>query len=238
MNAWPDFIFPDENGFTSYKLDEYLAEGYYRMQHLMFTTHETQLSIEKKSLPVFWLRVPAKSIIENKVALAIRKKCAEFEVVYSKAFVTQEINELYNTYKSSIDFEAADSCESYLHDCNIPNPFNSYLVQVRDEGTLIATGFFDVGFNSMAGILNFYHPAYKKYSLGKYLMLKKLDYAKANNIAFYYTGYISTETNKFDYKIFPDEKAMEVFLPVEKQWLPYHLLGKQKLADYFDNNIK
>ena len=98
--------------------------------------------------------------------------------------------------------------------------------------------YFDVGEKCIAGILNFYNPAYIKYSLGKYLMLKKLDFARDNNFDFYYTGYISTETNKFDYKIFPDENAMQVFLPVQKQWLPYQQLGKQKLAEYFENYIR
>ena len=238
MNAWPDFVFPDENGFTNYKLDEYLANGYYRMQHLLFTTHQTQLSIQHKDMPVFWLRVPVKTIVENKAAQAVRKKCALFNVIFGKAAIDQEIDDLYSSYKKSIDFDAADTCSSYLHDANIPNPFSSQLVQVRDGKVLIATGYFDVGNKSMAGILNFYHPAYKKYSLGKYLMLKKIDYARENNVEFYYTGYISTETKKFDYKIFPDENAIEVFLPVEKQWLPYHKIGKQKLAEYFEKYIR
>ncbi len=238
MNAWPDFVFPDESGFTNQMLDEYLASGYYRMQHLLFTTHATQVNIEGNELPVFWLRVPVKNILEKKGALTVRKKCAHFNVVFGEAIINQEIDDLYSIYKSKMDFEAANTCGSYLHDANIPNPFSSHTVQVRDGSTLIAVGYFDIGAKSMAGILNFYHPDYKKYSLGKYLMLKKLDFARDNNFDFYYTGYISTETNKFDYKIFPDENAMQVFLPVQKQWLPYQQLGKQKLAEYFENYIR
>ena len=238
MNAWPQFIFPDENGFTGRVLDNYLAEGYYRMQHLLFTTHQTQLGIETDEVPVFWLRIPVKNIIENKTAFAIRKKCAAFNFSFNEGFVKQEIDDLYSSYLNSVDFEAAHTCSNYLHDMHIPNPFNSQFVQIRDGKSLVAIGFFDVGLNSMAGILNFYHPDYKKYSLGKYLMLKKMDYALANKIDYYYTGYISPDTNKFDYKIFPDKKAVEVFLPVEKQWVPYHQLSKQKMGEYFKNYIK
>ena len=198
MNAWPDYIFPDENGFKDSLLDDYLAAGYYRMQHLIFTTNQTQLSIEHQALPVFWLRIPIKNITESAAASAIRKKCAAFKVSYNKAKINNTINELYGQYLKSIDFEAAETCSSYLYDPYMENPFHSKMLQIKDGNKLIAAGYFDVGKNSIAGILNFYHPAYKKYSLGKYLMLKKLDYARDKKLEYYYTGYISTESNKFD----------------------------------------
>jgi arginine-tRNA-protein transferase len=81
--------------------------------------------------------------------------------------------------------------------------------------------------------MNIYHPDYKQYSPGKFLMLKKLQYALQHNMIFYYTGYISTENTRFDYKIFPDVKAVEVLLPVEQLWLPYHALNKDFLAAYY-----
>ena len=238
MNVWPDFIFPDEKGFKDSMLDNYLAAGYYRTQHLLFTTHQTQISNDQKTYPVFWLRIPVKNIVENTAATSIRKKCAAFAILCNKAKINNGINDLYNNYVKGIDFEAAESCSSYLHDIYIENPFNSKMLQIKDHKTLIAAGYFDVGKNSMAGILNFYNPVYKKYSLGKYLMLKKLDYARANNIEFYYTGYISTGSNKFDYKLFSDKKVVEVFLPLEEIWVPFHQMGKEKLAEYFDKNIR
>lgn len=238
MNAWPDFVFPNQKGFKGDLLDNYLAAGYYRMQHLLFTTHHTQLGIEQKAQPVFWLRIPVKNINESSTACAIRKKCAAFTAILTKAKINNGINELYSGYIKSIDFKAAESCNTYLHDPCIENPFQAKMLQLKDGNTLIAVGYFDIGKTSMAGILNFYDPTYKKYSLGKYLMLKKLDYARDNNIDFYYTGYISTENCKFDYKLFPDKNTIEVFLPLEKIWIPFHQMGKEKLAEYFDKNIK
>lgn len=105
MNAWSDFIFPDEKGFKGTILDNYLAAGYYRTQHLLFTTHLTQISNEQKTYPVFWLRMPIKSIIENAAATSIRKKCAAFAVLCNKAKINIGINELYNNYIKGIDFE-------------------------------------------------------------------------------------------------------------------------------------
>ena len=232
-----NFIIADENGFRGSDLDSYLAAGYYRMQHSLFTTNFTQIDILKPPLPVFWLRTPVKNIIENKAVIALRKKCSAFKTTYKKATITREVDDLYEKYRQHITFEAGDSCGSYLHDSYFPNPFNAWMIEVHDNDILIAVGYFDIGKNTLAGILNFYHPAYKKYSLGKYLMLLKIDCALANDIEFYYTGYISTDTNKFDYKIFPDAKAIEVLLHRERQWVNYNLVGKDGLKAYVENKL-
>ena len=232
-----NFIIADENGFKGSNLDSYLAAGYYRMQHSLFTTNFTQIDILKPPLPVFWLRTPVKNIIENKAVTALRKKCSAFKTTYKKAIITKEVDDLYEKYRQHITFEAGDSCDSYLHDSYFPNPFDALMIEVRNEDTLIAVGYFDVGKNAIAGILNFYDPVYKKYSLGKYLMLLKIDFALANNYKYYYTGYISTDTNKFDYKIFPDPKAIEVLLYKERLWVGYNLVGKDGLKVYSENNF-
>ena len=237
MNTGFDFIFPEDTGFTGTVLDDYLAAGYYRTQHLLFTTHETPISSLDKTYPVFWLRIPLHNLVESASAVAIRKKCSAFTFSYKKATVTKKAKELYSQYLNSIDFEAAASCESYLYHPYFENPFQSKMLEIKNGKDLIALGYFDVGSISLAGILNFYHPAYKKYSLGKYLMLKKLDYAITHKLQFYYTGYISTESNKFDYKIFPDKKAVEVYLPIEKTWVPFRNMGKEKLALYFNEHM-
>ena len=230
-----NFIIADENGFKGIDFDSYLAAGYYRMQHSLFTTNFTQIDILKPPLPVFWLRTCVNKIEESKAVTALRKKCSLFKTAYKKATITKEVDDLYEKYRQHITFEAGETCGSYLHDDYFPNPFNAWMIEVRDDNALIAVGFFDVGKNALAGILNFYDPAYKKYSLGKYLMLQKIDCALANDIEFYYTGYISTDTDKFDYKIFPDTKAIEVFFYREKQWVNFNLIDKNRLRSYLES---
>ena len=232
----PLYFLPGENGFKGQILDEFLASGYYRMQHLIFTTNHTTLEPGKESIPVFWLRTEVIKICENKAALAIRKKCLPFTVTCKKAEITTELEELYRLYKNHVDFSASATCWDYLHLDEFDNPYDSRIIEVRDGNCLIAAGYFDLGKNAIAGILNFYHPDYNKFSLGKYLILQKIDYALANGIQYYYTGYISTEITKFDYKLFPDTTAIEVYLPVEKTWVPFALLGKEKLKDYYGNH--
>ena len=237
MQKEPDYVLPDENGFKGTHLDDYLALGYYRMQHLIFTTHHTTLDLESSSIPVFWLRTSVAEIKEPKSAIVIRKRCTAFTVAYKKAHISQETEELYSVYRSHVDFRTAETCRSYLHQHGIDDPFDSWMVEIRDASILIAVGYFDKGSKAIAGILNFYHPGYQKFSLGKYLILKKTDYATGNAFPWYYTGYISTLNTKFDYKLFPDSTAVEVYLPVENEWVSYDVLGKNMLEEYFLNHL-
>lgn len=232
-----DYIFPGENGFKGIVLDEYLSAGYYRMQHRIFTTHFTFLDDPEKGTPVFWLRTDLEHINENKVTKATRKKCERFEIIYKKAIITDEHEALYDLYRNHINFNTSATCSEYLHSDDSENPYDSWMIEIRDAGILVAVGFFDKGKEAISGIMNIYHPGYTKFSLGKYLMLKKIDHALANGIRHYYTGYISTSLTKFDYKLFPNSKAVEVFLPVEKRWVQYDSIGKAMLEAYFLNYV-
>ncbi|MFC4233140.1 hypothetical protein ACFOW1_14660 [Parasediminibacterium paludis] len=227
----------DEEGFKGQILDVMLKLGYYRTQHLMFTCIQTQADENSYVIPVFWLRTNVATINEHKQARSIRKKCAQFTVNIVPAVVTDEVEALYHLYRHHVPFNTSDTCTSYLHQPYLDNPFESYMVQVRDGALLIAAGFFDKGSRTIAGIMNMYHPNYQSFSLGKYLMLQKIDFARANGIAWYYTGYISTASTRFDYKTFPDIASVEVYLPVEKKWVPYRFMDKTHLHDYYMNYL-
>ena len=234
MNNSFQYINADERGFKNFILDRLLAAGYYRMQHLMFTCNETALDEQYETVPVFWLRTSINDCIFNRSASIILKKCEGFSVQIKKACVDDEVEDLYAVYKRHVQFTVSPTCNNYLHFDIMPDPFDSMMIQVRDDDKLIATGYFDEGNVSIAGIMNIYHPQYRNYSLGKFLMLQKLKYALSESMQFYYTGYISTGSARFDYKTFPDAKAVEVYLPLERKWLPYHLLGKGFLSEYYE----
>jgi arginyl-tRNA--protein-N-Asp/Glu arginylyltransferase len=227
------YVTAREEGFKGSFFDRLLAAGFYRMQHTMFTCNEIVINHEGIEVPVFWLRTVVQQCRLSRSAVIINKKCSQFNVQIEKGYVNDEIEALYALYKNHIQFRVSETCAEYLHMLVLPQPFDSMMVKIRDGDRLIAVGYFDKGNTSIAGILNIYHPDYKQYSLGKFLILKKLKYALSHDMMFYYTGYISTEGTRFDYKIFPDAKAVEVLLPVEQQWLPYHSLNKNFLAAYY-----
>ena len=209
-------LLKDANGKI---LDKYLSKGWYRSGKFVFTTNI--VSPEQDGVyPVYWLRY-----ITGKVTLSAKnKKILElnrhFSVTIRKFTLTDDLKALHRSYIDSVNFTTAATLEDLLME--VPaRRFDSYVIEVRDEDKLVAAGIFDKGTNSIAGIVNFYLPEYKKYSPGKYIMLLKHQYCLEQGIPLYYPGYYALGLPVFDYKLFLDKQATEVYLPGPNIWIPY-----------------
>ena len=200
-------------------LDLYLSLGYFRMQQSVFTCR--YVVFDMVFSPVFWLRIDlARAELGNRqrTLLRIRNKFA----IQVKPFVlSEEAEKLYSSYRNSIDFDAPGSVEECLFNGSSANLFDTQSIEIRDNGRLIAIGIFDNGLNSIAGIMNFFDPAYRKYSLGKCLMLLKMEHAKQQHKAYYYPGYLASEYPKLNYKLFACEAATEVYDDYTDLWYPF-----------------
>jgi arginine-tRNA-protein transferase len=205
-------------------LDAYLAMGWYRLGQIIFTTDFIQL--DETLIRVFWLRFQLAALQYSKKQKQVINAAQAFTVNLLPFSITTEMIELYNRYKTSINFEAPETLEGYLFDGVFDaeprrNVFDSMKFEIRDGEKLVAAGIFDKGDSSIAGIINFYDPAYKKFSLGKYLMLLKINYARATGKTWYYPGYIAHGFSKFDYKLFPGTEAAELLDMESGEWKPY-----------------
>lgn len=211
-------------------LDAYLQHGWYRMQQTIFTT---DIILKNDTvIPVFWIRLLMNRYVHNRSSKKIMKGCRGFSVDIKEGHITEEAEVLYSLYKASVAFDVSDTIQDYLIGQGGQNIYNTKCIEVRDGSTLIAAGYFDEGEKSMAGILNILHPGYRKYSLGKFLMLSKIDYALANNKQYYYPGYISTAISKFDYKLFPGAEHTEVYIRNSDSWMPWLSVQKEQLEEW------
>ena len=190
-------------------LDRFLAAGWYRMQHTMFTTQF--IDQQDPSTRVFWLRYRVQQIRVPRHREMLKRN-NEFTAQYRGLVITDELNALYAAYYNNVDHSCSENLQGILGISKKP-AFDSYLIEIRHRDKLIAAGIFDKGKESIAGITNFYHPDYKKYSLGKYLMLLKVQYCRDHQLNWYYPGYFGPDLPKFSYKLFLDKYATEVFLP-------------------------
>lgn len=200
-------------------LDYYLSQGYYRMHQDLFTCRF--LPIEGGLYTVHWLRFVLADMQYGPEQRRLLRLNERFSTSIRPFRITSELEELYAQYRSSITFDAPETVEAFILAGAKHNVFNSEVIEVRDGGLLIAAGIFDSGLQSLAGIMNFYHPEYRKHSLGKYLMLLKINHALGHQKAYYYPGYVVHNYPKFDYKLFPCPRATEVFDCVSGLWLPY-----------------
>ena len=118
-----------------------------------------------------------------------------FTVTTTPLQISEELEALYKLYSTDLDFEISPTLRDNLFSlCFISSEetpaYDSWIIEIRDQGKLIAAGIYDRGEKSMMGIINMYDPAYKKYSLGKRLILFKLKESLESGLEYYYPGYI------------------------------------------------
>lgn len=201
------------------KLDFVLSIGYFRMQQELFTCR--YVNFDDTLYPVHWLRITLAKVKYGPKQSRLLRINESFSVMIKPFVLSDEVKTLYALYKSAIQFDAPDSVESCLLGTATDTVFDTRMIEVRHGDALIAVGIFDNGAYSIAGIMNFYDPAYHRQSLGKYLMLLKIQYAQQQQKEYYYPGYLVGNYPKFDYKLFPCEAATEVFDDSFCQWLPF-----------------
>jgi arginine-tRNA-protein transferase len=212
-----DILFPEH--LTGKQLDDYLGRGWFRMGQTIFTSDSVLL--EGIIYPVHWLRINLQKLKYGKSQRKLFVVNKNFSVQIKPLGISTELEDLFTLYRRSVDFNPPESVAEWLFLGIERNIYDSQIIEVRDDGKLIAAGIFDMGDKSIAGILNFYHPLYKKNSLGKYLMLLKINHAIKLGKTWYYPGYIASGYSKFNYKLFADKRATELYDKENEEWIPF-----------------
>ncbi|MFN5422495.1 MAG: hypothetical protein ACK5AO_04445 [bacterium] len=205
------------------ELDYYLSFGWYRMyQHLFTVTHwlsQDDFKVDR----VWWLRYNVYRILSHRSHRKILKDASEFTTTYEKyASVSEEDELLFEKYNSATKFEGYRSLKQCLYrkEENM-EIFNTWSITVSHHDQIIARGLIDLGKTSVLAKVNFYDPVYSKYSMGKFLMLKTLEFMRDNALLWYYPGYIIVGRPKFDYKLFLGKESAEYYDPETETWKPY-----------------
>jgi arginyl-tRNA--protein-N-Asp/Glu arginylyltransferase len=227
--------------YKGIELDIALAKGYFRMGNEIYTTTHVFHEFYGKHIiynPIFWLRVNLSKVLETNSTKRIRQRCARFSVNFKQAVITEEVEFLYSQYFATISFDGYPSCKKCIPQLNNDEAvFDTYMIEIRDQDLLIGVGFFDKGSDALMSVLHFYHPEYKRFSIGKYLLLLSIDYAKAQQMSYTYPGYIILSNPKMNYKIFPNKEAIELYLLKENLWDCYLNYTAHDLREYFMKNI-
>jgi len=211
-----DFEFPDT--IKGDVLDNFLSRGWFRIGSMIYTVDHAVF--EKKLYPVYWLRYNVKRINLCRKNIKLISENSSFEISCRPLELTSEIEQLFEKYRSGVKFKLPAGLNTILSDASCTT-FESRLMTVRDNGRLIAAGIFDVGESAMEDIINFYDPAYKRYSLGKFLMLRKYQYCLENGYDYYYPGYYLPGQEVMSYKLFLDKAATEVYLLDGGIWISH-----------------
>lgn len=198
------------------RLDLYLASGWFRNAYMMYRAKLICLDDDLYSVINIRLNIanytPPKSI--RKIA---RKGDQRFTTIVRPYFIDAEKEALYQQHKKRFEGFIYSSLTLFFYgELGFNRIFNTYEVCVYDEGNLVAVSFFDVGAKSAASLLGLYNQDYTKHSLGTYTMIKEVEYAIAQDIDFYYPGYVLDKSPIFDYKLRLGE--MQYYNWESKRW--------------------
>jgi arginine-tRNA-protein transferase len=194
--------------------------GWYRMSQHVFTTRHIYLG-ETEVYEVLWARIDLQSWQPTDRHKRLLKQAQRFSISLHPATISPAIEKLYTQYRSAISFDASASVAAYLLEQQLENFFPTLMWQVHDGNELIAASYFDEGLSSAAGILTFFKPQYKKFSLGLLLYLESVRHAAASGKRYFYPGYIALNNPKFDYKLLAGKAYVEIWEFDSMKWIPY-----------------
>ncbi|MBT1704008.1 arginyl-tRNA--protein arginylyltransferase [Chryseosolibacter indicus] len=206
------------NHLSPQELDEYLKQGWFRMGQTIF--HTNFLNFKEEYFSAIWLRVNLDNIYPDKQQVKLLKRNQDFRIEFQRASITDEKEALYSKYRQGIEFQASSSLRNLLYGVAHQNIYNTHEVNIYDGSKLIASGFFDLGRNSAAGITSFYDPEYKKHSLGKFLIYSKIDYCKSLGMLYFYPGYFVPGYAAFDYKLEIHKSSLQYLQLQTNRWMP------------------
>ncbi|HPI53754.1 MAG TPA: hypothetical protein PLU10_03620 [Chitinophagaceae bacterium] len=180
------------------ELDRYLHAGWFRIGQSVFTTQF--LKFKTIIYNALWLRINLTSFQLSTTQQKLLKRNDRFTTEINDFSVSSELEELYQQYKTGIPFETGKNVQTILGLEHSVNIFHSKLIRVFDGNRLIGCGVFDLGEQAAAGIMTFYHPDYKKHSLGHFIILQKLLYCQQEGFQFFFPGYLVPGYKPFEYK--------------------------------------
>lgn len=224
---------------TPTDLDHYLAQGWFRMGQSIFTTNFIHFKNEMYS--TIWLRISLDEYQADRTQTKLFKQNSVFRTSIQPALLTAEKEELYERYLQAVPFSPSESLQQLLYgNKEAPFIYNTYEITVHHGDQLIAIGFFDLGKTSAAGITSVYDPAYKKYSLGKYLIYQKMKYCKELKLLYFYPGYFVPGYSFFDYKLTMSRQSLYYLSLRIQKWvsiqtfssecIPYYVMYEQLSA--------
>ncbi len=201
------------------ELDDYLSKGWFRMGQAVFTTNF--LNFKNQFYSAIWLRVELNHYSPDPTFRKLLKLNSSFRVEFNKCDINQKKEDLFALYRQSVSFDASESIHQQLlgSNSNSETVYDTHEICVYDGNKLIAAGFFDIGKTAAEGISSFYHPDYKKYSLGKFLIYSKIQYCKNLGLEYFYPGYFVPGYKAFDYKLSIGTKDLHFFSFVLKKWI-------------------
>ena len=191
-----------------------MSQGFRRSGDQIYRPHCQQCSACQS------LRVLTKAFTPSKSQKRLLKRNSAFVIKVSDS-LQAHYYDLYELYINIIHTDGAmypasyDQYENFLK----TDAFEQIFIEIYDGDELISVATTDVLNNALSAVYTFYHPDYRKQSLGMYSILCQIEIAMQIGKDYLYLGYQIDECRKMNYKnqFYPHE------ILSENSW---HLINK------------
>jgi len=209
------------------KLDDYLANGWFRMGQTIFTCWF--LFMERDFYSAIWIRQDLTNFkFKKRLRKILNRNGRLFTYKIGPAVIDHPKEILYQKHR--VRFNSGNAYRSLRQSLLSGASYSIYdtrQIEVYDGDKLVAASFFDVGETSVASINGIFDPAYGQYSLGFYTMLLEMQFSLDEGKKHYYPGYIVPGNTRFDYKARIGD--VDYFNLYTKQWYPLTDLDLQNI---------
>ncbi|EQC51039.1 arginyltransferase [Bacteriovorax sp. DB6_IX] len=192
LNECHEFFFAEQ--IKKDEMDFLLAKGWRKFGQFLFRPRCPSCS---KCIP---LRILTKEFEFKKSVRRIINKNSDIEVVFSPLTYREDHFRIYRKHSDSrFNDKQIEREEDYIQ------TFYTYTgTQVMSEffldGELVAFGILDRGSHSLSSVYFVFDPDYANRSLGKFGIIKEVEYARHKNMSYYYLGYWIEENKSMRYK--------------------------------------
>lgn len=153
-----------------------------------------------RTVNVLPLRIDLSKFSTNRSQRRALKRNSDLTLTIGPAMVDAEREALFQRHKARFKENVPDSLHDFLSFQPDRVPCEAKMCTVRDGERLLGTSYFDVGAEALSAVYAMFDPDETQRSLGVWMILKEIEYAKANGYRYLYTGYCYDQPSFYDYK--------------------------------------
>lgn len=184
---------------TAADMDKLWANGWRHFGSYFFRYNLTVMGDEPKA--IIALRTDLAAVQLSKSQRRNWRRNSDLTVNIQPVIVDEAKETLFNLHRQRFDEHIPEHIYTFLSLEPDKVPCPCYEVGVYStDGRLLAVSFMDVGEEAISSVYALFDPYEAQRGLGIFTMLLEIKWAQAHGKRYYYTGYTTTTSSRYDYK--------------------------------------
>lgn len=211
--------------YDEFRVDQVLLEGatafFWNEGWRHFGGHYYRYNMtfeEDRLIHIVPVRINLKEFQFSKSQRRVLRKNADLEIIWRKAEVNDELEDLFHRHKSRFKSNVPSSLLNFVDPDVGHFPCRCDLLECRLNGILVAASYCDNDGDACSSVYGMFDPDHSHRGLGQFTLLLEIQRALEEGKRWHYLGYASVEPGIYDYK--KNFSALQGYNWMEKKWYP------------------